>query len=494
MGRPRKSSLTPDVTEGKETNGSSQKVASAVPLKSVSKSTAKAVGGETLPVVPSKTTVVPSKTRGRKRAKFPSPSLDKTPEKALQNSADAEWVSPMTDEDMASSMASSSGTHCDETGFTEVKEEREAPGGIPLPKSNKGLDSFMDSATLFSILTSVDQTIEESVPEGVKSDVYFLVDNKKNVDRRSKGLASRFMDDSGPWNGPQSTSNVTTFLRTPDGKFTRVLKKGDNYWLYYKSVRLNPQPEPETLIRLHRNYNKHMVDPTYERRITWLSSDGEDLQPVACYEYKGLYPGRGLSSQHATPKMGRPKKSAVRPGAIVKMEYKGSSQKAASAAQAKSFTAISKSTAKTVGRETFPVAPSKTRGRKRARSPPPSLDKTPGKALRKLADAELVGQRKSTRTRGLPLVICWLMLIAALIKFCYHVLLFDFKAGDCYHAHLGYSYRQITTFFCLMVSLWIYGLSPLGPGSAKSYVHISITLVGLGVRIYICLGVRIYIC
>ena len=51
---------------------------------------------------------------------------------------------------------------------------------------------------------------------------------------------------------------------------------------------LDPQPDKKSVFVVRRNYAKSKLDPTYCRKVTWIS---ECEKPIACIEYKGTSPG-----------------------------------------------------------------------------------------------------------------------------------------------------------------------------------------------------------
>ncbi|GFO05424.1 hypothetical protein PoB_003192900 [Plakobranchus ocellatus] len=68
-------------------------------------------------------------------------------------------------------------------------------GGKPLP-----LGRFLETEKVIEILqrTSVNDTLSE-VPRGKKDDVYFVVQNENNKDKRAQGKISQLWDDRGAW-------------------------------------------------------------------------------------------------------------------------------------------------------------------------------------------------------------------------------------------------------------------------------------------------------
>lgn len=58
-----------------------------------------------------------------------------------------------------------------------------------------------------------------------------------------------------------------------------------------------PQPGPDEVLTILRYYHKHLQSAHYEKRISWLPADKEETPKIACYEYKGKFPGAAAHGQ-----------------------------------------------------------------------------------------------------------------------------------------------------------------------------------------------------
>ena len=155
--------------------------------------------------------------------------------------------------------------------------------------------TFMDVNNLVKVLQESDKCLE-TIPTGLKENVYFVVKNEDNFDRRKNGQNSRFSDDCGVWNGDKGTSPTSYFIILPSGELKGVVKRKDEGFCFkkkskgkYQYIKLNPQPLDSELIELHRYYAKLKIDATYQKRVSWLGVGGEGEIVVA--EYIGKYPG-----------------------------------------------------------------------------------------------------------------------------------------------------------------------------------------------------------
>ena len=166
------------------------------------------------------------------------------------------------------------------------------------------VNKFLDVKALMSVLNVRNPNLPKEVPAGRKENVYVVVDNELNVQRRAEGLTSRFHDDRGAWSaGP---SSKTLFHRQTQGLKTVVLKDGvfcreQKRQKTRSFIPLDPQPDPAEIIELHRFYTKHTSSPTYEKRVSWVEYSGAPT--TACHEYKGTCPE---PKPHGRTTTGRP--------------------------------------------------------------------------------------------------------------------------------------------------------------------------------------------
>ena len=71
-----------------------------------------------------------------------------------------------------------------------------------------------------------------------------------------------------------------------EGYYFKRKKKGGYYY-----EPLNPQPQDNELVQLHRYYAKLKKDTNYQKRVSWLGLGGDT--EIAVVEYLGAYPGLG---------------------------------------------------------------------------------------------------------------------------------------------------------------------------------------------------------
>ena len=166
-----------------------------------------------------------------------------------------------------------------------------AKGGFALPIK----DRFLERMHLFELLR-LERETTEGIPEGVKENEFYLVNNAANLERRKNNKYSLFADDCGAWKG--GPTNLALFVYDDDGILIQVTMKDSLYGTRCAKrvpggrqmvfTPLSRQPLPHEVIRLHRAYAKHSLNKDYQRRITWM-----DDNTTAIVEYVGTFPRLG---------------------------------------------------------------------------------------------------------------------------------------------------------------------------------------------------------
>ena len=145
-----------------------------------------------------------------------------------------------TDELHANSLLSNS----DDTIEDEIK-----PG--PLRK-------FLKVEEMLYILEGPIFTLQE-IPVGRKDGMYFIIDDTINVERRKNNNQSQYWDDCGVWR--YSSTPPTPFVFRNDKWRSLRLRRGIYCKLKNKNkqaeyIPLDPQPQPDYVVKLHRLYQK----------------------------------------------------------------------------------------------------------------------------------------------------------------------------------------------------------------------------------------------
>ena len=159
--------------------------------------------------------------------------------------------------------------------YSLTTEMQTALGLYPLPHPD-GLTTEEAFQLLRSPTNNV--AILPQIPKGTKRNVYCLIDNSENQKRRTCGLHSVFDDDCGPWQSSKSSCVTSPYVIDHQNGLKRIFwvasqlaycseLKIDGKRIYSP---LDPQPSPDTVIKIRRYYVTLAVNDDYRRRITTL--------------------------------------------------------------------------------------------------------------------------------------------------------------------------------------------------------------------------------
>ena len=175
----------------------------------------------------------------------------------------------------------------------DFSKEKDASNCGPPPGAESLQGSFLDTPVVINYILRRETTIER-IPRGVKSNVFFVVDNSQNAMRRANGKGSSFVDDCGVWKSSSSKKHLFTRV---NNEYVYVDKKNGTYLVTVKGRRIpmDPQPTEDDIITLKRVYTSLKRDPDYKRRISWIEGDiPSDMKRVtdnaAIVEYLGKFP------------------------------------------------------------------------------------------------------------------------------------------------------------------------------------------------------------
>jgi len=172
--------------------------------------------------------------------------------------------------------------------------ELQAPFGLyPLPGPD-GLAT--EEAIQLLHAPTQDVIVLPRIPKGTKDNVYCLVDISKSLKCRHFGYSRIFDDDCGPWQSSKSSCVTSPYVVDGQNGLKRI------FWIasqqaYCSEVKvdgkrvytpLDPQPSPDTVIKLKRYYVKLAANDEYRRRITTLIESNVTAEhSVAIVEYFG---------------------------------------------------------------------------------------------------------------------------------------------------------------------------------------------------------------
>ena len=108
-----------------------------------------------------------------------------------------------------------------------------AEGSIQPPSSK-----FIPVNETIDILSDTSASTLPRVSLGMKGDVYFIVDNSKNVDRHTAGMKSDIWDNCDAWD-PNGTTAKTLFYYQPDSRPLNMFDKKKQNQGYCKAVKVD---------------------------------------------------------------------------------------------------------------------------------------------------------------------------------------------------------------------------------------------------------------
>ncbi|XP_064102293.1 uncharacterized protein LOC135212631 [Macrobrachium nipponense] len=157
-------------------------------------------------------------------------------------------------------------------------------------ESNEG---FLATAEIFHVMLTK-EPIGQDIPAGIKEDVYFLLDNGQNINRRASGKRSRYWDDCGHWsvNGKSKYLNFAIrngkhlcHIEIKDGHYSEIVEGA--------RIPLVPQPTDDNLISFRQYFVNLKEDASYRKRVSLVTKCPESLahlKNLAVVEYLGKWP------------------------------------------------------------------------------------------------------------------------------------------------------------------------------------------------------------
>jgi len=151
---------------------------------------------------------------------------------------------------------------------------------------------FKTAEQLFALMSDTDKAmVYDEVPRGLKENVWFIVDNKANVQRREAGKKGVYWDDCGVWSSKDGRVLTTHYVRV--GTSLSVVKMQDGKVCKRQLVNgkrvlvpLQVQPMTDDIVTISSYYATLKSDSSYRKRVSWLVLNPD----VAVYEYQGKPP------------------------------------------------------------------------------------------------------------------------------------------------------------------------------------------------------------
>jgi len=171
--------------------------------------------------------------------------------------------------------------------ITNLSDNVQHPYQNPTENSLSG--TFLSVDKLFNIALN-QAPCGLAIPRGIKENVYFVLDDKENRERRLNKKQSEYPDDCGAYDSKKNSTKTNYYVRNASNYLSFVEKMNGSFCKEVKKsyVVMDPQPDPSTIVTVKRKYSCLGRDNNYKKkRVTWFECDPEI--PVAIVEYIGVY-------------------------------------------------------------------------------------------------------------------------------------------------------------------------------------------------------------
>ena len=91
-------------------------------------------------------------------------------------------------------------------------------------KGNLVKGKFLDTDRVVDILMKANDGLK-NIPGGLKENVYFIINNEKNISKKENDQKSVFHDDCSVWNSDSGMSPETPYLITGNGHLKKILQR-----------------------------------------------------------------------------------------------------------------------------------------------------------------------------------------------------------------------------------------------------------------------------
>lgn len=188
-----------------------------------------------------------------------------------------------------------SDTDCDILNDENDESAQPVFASTPLPNGQT-----LTASQVFQAVISDNKTVVESIPDGYKDNVYFLLNNSVNISRCQNSKNSNFSDDCGAWDSHSGRTTKTHFIVSPDNSLKWTFLRDGVYCFQTKTngkKTYTPyNPQPENIVTIHRYYSTLKRDNSYKRRVSWFETLPQHQLlniHVAVIEYIGTSPRHG---------------------------------------------------------------------------------------------------------------------------------------------------------------------------------------------------------
>nr|XP_039263148.1 uncharacterized protein LOC120339136 [Styela clava] len=165
---------------------------------------------------------------------------------------------------------------------------------INMGGNNNGL--FFDKDRAIEILLNAETSLDE-IPQGLKENEYFIINNEDNYRRALEGKRRTYIDDCGVWKNVSMKKHLYTLI---DDKYVYVDYTGGKYKISNLTLRAQTEKnlEKSQIFVMRKVYGSLKRDENYKRRICWIDEFPEGVFPkqknIALVEYIGKYPNEDV--------------------------------------------------------------------------------------------------------------------------------------------------------------------------------------------------------
>ena len=166
-------------------------------------------------------------------------------------------------------------------------------------KNNRLINGNLTATEIFKTIINTESTCYDAIPNGSKENVYFLLDNRSNLTRKTHLKSNQFHDDCGAWDSHNGRTVKTDFVVQSDNTLRFICMKDGQYCIE-KQVKgkktfipLNPQPIQDTIVTLSRYYTPLKRDKMYKKRVSHFSrmpTQHQARAEISLVEYTGAFP------------------------------------------------------------------------------------------------------------------------------------------------------------------------------------------------------------
>ena len=140
-------------------------------------------------------------------------------------------------------------------------------GHIPPAPHSHPLAKPLDAEQVFTSICQVKPEVT-TIPIGLKSYVYFIIDNTDNMDRQAHGKRAEYVEDCGAWDTRKGSLKRNSYV-VSNSRLKNIKRKDGVYGRFTRKefVPFDPQPnENDVLCRYHCGLKG---ESGYRCRVTW---------------------------------------------------------------------------------------------------------------------------------------------------------------------------------------------------------------------------------